>query len=571
MGINWITYINAAVSDVSKNLNIEITTRKVDKDRLLNAGKILPKIKKFELIQILEDRALIYFDIANESHLAYYAWNAQTVAECEKIAENAGFPRSKPDAVDALFLYLAKEFHLQVRPDLVSSLAQCVGLERHQDKSTVDFDLLRSAHGELLIWNASDVKRADASPLSLLTGNVNGSTQIHYSSSSSGLAYILAGQCPVVNLSDLCRSLMSPICSALDKPLQTAAITIKAEEVERALGISISLNDVALCVGGGACFSFTSAGQEYFAISLRNTPTFAQNALSNLLREEFGLRKLVHGNEYKLGFLLHLPGAVQLKAISSSEDTRWLEDRVSFNSDESNNLQDLLELYDEILVACAEDERINPIRILAQLSVQFDWARSPFIPSSVVNVARELLLFDEFPFENIYLSLSASHWKHSFLEIYRVVEGLYYFGWMKALKAKLSAGLSEHALAKICEVNISWKFDEKASITELFSLIPQSAFSFSPATIKCLEDRIEADGSMRRVGGVIYSIRNSNIHQAKIDDAPVEVSAECWPKLTLLLFEVVRYFYKEHSAGMPKGKLTRFVGHSNPETAGSTA
>lgn len=57
----------------------------------------------------------------------------------------------------------------------------------------------------------------------------------------------------------------------------------------------------------------------------------------------------------------------------------------------------------------------------------------------------------------------------------------------------------------------------------------------------------------KKLGRRIYKIRNQCVHQEDYEErVKTEVTNECWPKLTLLLFKTVHYFYSNFPADIVK-------------------
>ncbi|MGO4610859.1 hypothetical protein AB4142_31475, partial [Variovorax sp. 2RAF20] len=80
--------------------------------------------------------------------------------------------------------------------------------------------------------------------------------------------------------------------------------------------------------------------------------------------------------------------------------------------------------------------------------------------------------------------------------------------------------------------------------------------SHDPVSIKSLSGRFENKTDiavMNKFAHLIYSIRNSNVHQGESEDGQtIEISADCWPKLTYCLFLIVEHLYSKYQSGMPR-------------------
>jgi len=131
---------------------------------------------------------------------------------------------------------------------------------------------------------------------------------------------------------------------------------------------------------------------------------------------------------------------------------------------------------------------------------------------------------------------------------------------MHEVKKNLGNNKAEYDLYLIFKNQISWKFKERESIVKLFEMVPRDKLStYDPVDIKSLESSfkdVQSLDVMKKFANLVYSIRNSNVHQGESEDGnTLEISADCWPKLTYCLFLIVEHLYSEYQEGMPQAHL----------------
>lgn len=565
MGIQWDSYISAATSKLSRlafaETNVELRTTRVPELRM-QAASLLEHLK-FDVASpvVIGDRGLLVPLCANnERYIVLYRWDrgdslVQRVKELYKEGEVDAC-----EYVDAFFFFLIKEFDIPLPPSVMKDEVEA-RISKREKVPIIDFDDVVNFHGSFFAWKVEE-STSSADFIELLTWQMGGQHCIGFSEDNPAYGIentknAMLGMA-VIDLRQLCRAVVSPIAVATDKKIHQATVILPMpDQLGKALkSISPSRDELVFGPGGGICFKFMRDGSEFLALSLRNFYDFEIGSVLSALTE-IGVIEVDFEYAHFLSFVFahgqYLD--VSRERLSHPEE---LENRLDVKDIFSCTLEDIASEYEDVRVfELSQASASSLFAVLCHLAARFRTARSPFVPVEIIDVSRRLLLLQSAPYENIYLSLSASHWKHAFIEIYRVLEGLYYFGWMHGLKQNFGGNYAEHDLYLMLQDQLSWKYKENASIVKLFEIVPRGVLSgHDPVDIKslsgCFENHTDV-AVMNRFARLVYSIRNSNVHQGESEDGPtIEVSADCWPKLTYCLFLIVEHLYSVYQVGMPR-------------------
>ncbi|MFQ2629673.1 hypothetical protein ACK30Y_02255 [Aeromonas caviae] len=152
--------------------------------------------------------------------------------------------------------------------------------------------------------------------------------------------------------------------------------------------------------------------------------------------------------------------------------------------------------------------------------------------------------------ENLYLFLTASHYKHAFLEIYRCIEAIYYLPWMHSLKSKLATQINSFELARIVSETIKWREKEKVSISELFSMTSAKVFVDSKLSDLSFIDKLdyEKEENRRAFATTLYTIRNQSVHQQDYEIIEtIKLTAADWKTLLTFTINLVSHLYDTYS------------------------
>lgn len=462
--------------------------------------------------------------------------------------------------IDAFFLFLVRNFDVPLLASTTREVAHSL-IYTEAGKSLISFDDTIRLHGSFFAWKVEG-ETCPADFVDLLTLGANGEYFLECTADAHDYGFSrianVSSSHAALDLRTLCRAIINPISLVVDKEVIRANVAFaQPSQLTKALrNVPHDTEELVFGHGGGICFRFVRDGGEYLALSLRNFHEFETGAVLSALTE-IGVNEVAFDQAHFLSFSL-VHGRyfdVARQYLSSPES---LENTLDFKEHFCASLDDIIPVYEDVRVfELTQSTNLSPFSVLCHLATQFKTARAPFVPNEIIEVSRRLLQHPNVPHENIYLSLSASHWKHAFIEIYRAIEGLYYFGWMHGVRSALNIEIGEYDLYLQLQEQMSWKYKEEPSIAKLFELIPRATLAPNdPLHIKSLADRFEGTSDsevMKKFAYLIYSIRNSNVHQGKSRRShSLDISADCWPKLTYCLFLIVEHLYSVHGAGMPR-------------------
>lgn len=573
MGIQWNSYISAATTKLSRlvfsDAKVELGTTPVSAERMQAAGLLEHLSIDAGRPVIIGDRGLLVPLCAkDERYVVLYR-----IDRCNALVQRMTESCRERDVdaceyVDAFFFFLVKEFDIPL-PSSVTKGGVEERIINGKKSSLLDFDDVVNFHGSFLAWKIGE-STSSSDFVDLLTWQVGELHCIGFTDDNPayGIDRIKSfmPDIKVLDLRKLCRAVVSPIAIATDKKIHQASVFLPMpEQLAKALmSIVPSKDELVFGPGGGICFKFVQDGSEFLALSLRNFYDFEIGSVLSALTE-IGVNEVGFEYAHFLSFVFTHGQYLDIsrERLSHPEE---LENRLDVKGIFSCTLEDIASVYEDVRVFELSQASVSSLfAVLCHLAARFKTARSPFVPVEIIDASRRLLLLQNAPYENIYLSLSASHWKHAFIEIYRVVEGLYYFGWMHGVKQTFGGTDTEYDLYLKLQDQLSWKYKERASIAKLFEVVPRKVLAaHDPVGIKSLIGRFEKQTDtavMNRFSHLIYSIRNSNVHQGESEDGPpIEVSADCWPKLTYCLFLIVEHLYSVHQAGMPPPPTSRATG-----------
>ncbi|NMY07734.1 hypothetical protein HBO38_04575 [Pseudomonas veronii] len=573
MGIHWKSYISASTSKLSRlafaEANIELHSTPVPELRRQAAG--LLQHLKFDLSRpvVISDKGILISLCANNERYVVLYRSDRDDAFAQRINE----PCQERDAdaceyVDAFFFFLVKEFNIPLPPSVTKDDV-VARISKEEKVAVIDFDDVVNFHGFFFAWKVGE-STSSADFVDLLTWQVDGQYSIGFTDDNPtyGIDRVTSAELgiEVLDLRQLCRDIVSPLAIATDKKIHQAAVILPMPDQlgEALMSISPSRDELVFGPGGGICFKFMQGGSEFLALSLRNFYDFEIGSVLSALTE-IGVNEVNFESAHFLSFVF-THGQYLDVAREHLSHPEELENRLDVKDTFSCRLEDIASVYEDVRVFELSQASVSSLfAVLCHLAARFRTARSPFVPVEIIDVSRRLLLLQNAPYENIYFSLSASHWKHAFIEIYRVLEGLYYFGWMHGIKQIFGANYAEHDLYLTLQDQLSWRYQEKASIVKLFEIVPRTVLStHDPVGIKSLSGCFENQSDiavMKKFAHLIYSIRNSNVHQGESEDGTsIEVSADCWPKLTYCLFLIVEHLYSFYQAGMPRSPTSQASG-----------
>lgn len=159
--------------------------------------------------------------------------------------------------------------------------------------------------------------------------------------------------------------------------------------------------------------------------------------------------------------------------------------------------------------------------------------------------------------ENVFLSLTATHYKHSFIELYRCIEVLYVLPRSISLKSKLAYSNPAYELARHCIDELGWRKREEDSLCRILKDIDESVIAASGiqnatfADPGWLFDGTDSEKkSHEKLAVKIYRIRNQLVHQLLPDDE-IRITDQDWNLLIKFTLDVIKDAYRVYKSNLP--------------------
>lgn len=171
-----------------------------------------------------------------------------------------------------------------------------------------------------------------------------------------------------------------------------------------------------------------------------------------------------------------------------------------------------------------------------------------------------------FPIDNARVAMTAAHFKHAFIDLYRCLEWLYSLPRCLRLKTDLGLTMKGVELARVFREKLAWRRAEQDSlklllidagpenldITEVNKCLLSALTPFPVPDQEVVDGAPEtpqkwAEAAATALSKRIYSIRNQYVHQLDSLDHQ-EISREAEPALINVLAQLCAILYKKYSA-----------------------
>ncbi|MDG3085475.1 hypothetical protein P7F88_04910 [Vibrio hannami] len=147
------------------------------------------------------------------------------------------------------------------------------------------------------------------------------------------------------------------------------------------------------------------------------------------------------------------------------------------------------------------------------------------------------------PIANIFLSLTSTHWKHAFLELYRCFEGLFVIPSALCLKQSIDYEGKAIELADKCIDSLDWRRKEEISLRKLLQECMKSELFNTKLDETSFFGDLESK-SPEKVANKLYKLRNINVHQAKETS---DLQDNDWVQLLSLMLVGIEHLYESYS------------------------
>lgn len=154
--------------------------------------------------------------------------------------------------------------------------------------------------------------------------------------------------------------------------------------------------------------------------------------------------------------------------------------------------------------------------------------------------------------DRLFQALTSSQWAYTFLDLYRCMESLYFFPWLRNLKGSLGSTSTLFTLRQSCWSVLGWNPKEDASIKKLFDLVDDNVFQDEAPNVSLFSDLRLVNSPPSSYAKKVYSARNAMVHHAdRRTQTRDSVSAAEYRQLCIFLCAVLRNFHNKFSAEFP--------------------
>ena len=246
---------------------------------------------------------------------------------------------------------------------------------------------------------------------------------------------------------------------------------------------------------------------------------------------------------------LYCAKLLSLKVSSKFTKDTILNDLLSQQDDETYSGHDLLEVsrfFEDVSIFRIEQDHILFDKDIENISYLLTTQISKLIPLPISTIIDEYVscignTHNSF-INNVFMSLTSTHWKHAFLELYRCIEGLYVMPSAICLKNAIGYTGKAADLAEHCITSLDWRRKEEASLGKIVDVCMSDQGFVNKLNTTGYLNAIE-EKTPKKVAKRLYKLRNINVHQAK---EVIELSDVDWRELLSLFLVAVELLHQEY-------------------------
>lgn len=320
------------------------------------------------------------------------------------------------------------------------------------------------------------------------------------------------------------RSIFEPLALAAGRMdlletlnTQPVASNRKHEQFRRLASLRIDTSDAVYLPSGGFVALYCHCGGRYLAVSSSALVADDENKLLEWASQR-EIEQDIFDESTFLGFAHFLKGYYKtVDRFRIKADATDVIDVVDVNY-LGHNIDDLISYYRPVHVFKLPDD--NPLQdhdifdIASDVCCSVSSLRSVMVDEELSGAIDKLRLYSSVPNENLYQALTASHYRHVFLEVYRCLEAIFFLPWLLEFKKHGQIQARAVDLKLVCRSALLWREKEKPSIEQVFGLVSGDAILDSlESSIELFADIKNSDSfSRHQIGGRVYAIRNGLVH-----------------------------------------------------------
>lgn len=356
------------------------------------------------------------------------------------------------------------------------------------------------------------------------------------------------------------RMIFAPLVGLAERPdlaatLRTADIADqrKAEQFARYKNLRFNNENVLYLPNSGFCCSFRENDNVFFSVSASSFSEKDEDQIQEWLsRHRYEVLELDESIFLRMAY--HLSGYMRV-ADEYRTRARAL-DVIDIVDDEyaGHDIFQLIDIYRPVKIFHIPADAPEIDKTISFIASSFvyhvDSFRSHLIEGRFNEAVSNLITLQGIAPENIFQAQTSSQWRHVFLELYRVLEALFYLPWVLAFKHMSSSKIPAYQLKDRLRAALRWREKEKDSIVAIFETLNMSK------EINELEDSVEIFSELKKgayfnrgqIGKRIYDIRNSLVHFEEYDgNAKLPSTDKDWEKVCLYLALSLERIY-QHNA-----------------------
>lgn len=153
---------------------------------------------------------------------------------------------------------------------------------------------------------------------------------------------------------------------------------------------------------------------------------------------------------------------------------------------------------------------------------------------------------------DLFQALTANQWRYAFLDIYRCLESLYFFPWMRLVRDEFGLSPNIFSIRDKVRSSLDWKSKEDISIAKLFELIDVPSLSAAKDKLGNFTDLDPSETPRTTYAGRVYSARNMAVHfEDRNKPRAVAPAPKAYYELTLFLCEFLADFNRCYAKEFP--------------------
>lgn len=236
--------------------------------------------------------------------------------------------------------------------------------------------------------------------------------------------------------------------------------------------------------------------------------------------------------------------------VKNSITNLYLEQNVlsQNNSDplyKGHEMSDLLPVFPNIFVVEITPQFIGDSSNIHQIVCSYLASNKKYVPlpfsDDTLDKLNELVLLNSktLNYDRIIQSLLSSHFKFSFLDLYRCLEMLYQIIYIDDTHRKLALAINKTDFLLAIDEKLNWRPNERNALKKLFAETPEPY-------------RTELDNAIKKISGKknelsdwLYDLRCSIVH-LKSAHKKFELKPQEWDKLILGIGYLTTYWYQKY-------------------------